>query len=264
MLFGKYASRKSEAKHPDAWNGLILSACPSITGPTGTKLYDLSGRHQVGTFGASFAPATDWARSAGQYHISMGSSKLCNFGSAVPTITGGKISVGCWFRFSTTLTNAPLIARWGSAFAYTLLVPVGSNNKMSFFINTSSGINGATTTGTYADGLWHHACGCFDGAQVGIVIDGGRSEAVFVAHTGSMVAAAAENVVLGNYSNSTGNFFTGDMDDVRISSELPVGINARARGIGFSAKRAISFGQAITFRAAWVRNRSQVIGGGLG
>ncbi len=65
MLFGRFASRRSEARYPTLWDGLIGAWCPSVQNPSGITLLDLSGYGRNGTLTNMDAP-TDWVYSAGR------------------------------------------------------------------------------------------------------------------------------------------------------------------------------------------------------
>jgi hypothetical protein len=65
MLFGKYASQKSEAKYPRLWDALEHSWFPTITGPSGTTVYDMKGNSPL--IGNGFSAAAGWERLNGRW-----------------------------------------------------------------------------------------------------------------------------------------------------------------------------------------------------
>ena len=65
MLFGKYASRKSEAKFGSLWDAKPhVAICPAIQPPSGRVVYDLSQCNRHGTI-LQATPDVAWNRTAG-------------------------------------------------------------------------------------------------------------------------------------------------------------------------------------------------------
>ena len=62
MLWGRFASRASEARYPQLWQGLSAAWCPTASGPTGLRLYDLTGYANAGTL-TNLTPDNAWSRS---------------------------------------------------------------------------------------------------------------------------------------------------------------------------------------------------------
>ena len=74
MLWGRYASQASEARYPQLWQGRVFAACPSVQGPAGLNLYDLSGGGKHGTL-VNMSVASDWLRSGGQYALNFAGTR---------------------------------------------------------------------------------------------------------------------------------------------------------------------------------------------
>jgi hypothetical protein len=115
----------------------------------------------------------------------------------------------CWIK-STTTTNTPtMIRRDGNGAAYLLRLNAG---KVEFYCNTA----GIVTTGTYADGNWHHIVGVKNGTATTLYIDGtsvGTGAATTVAQ-----AAGAQPIYLGESTSAATEMFKGTLDEVAIYS----------------------------------------------
>lgn len=64
MLFGKYASKKSEAKYPSLHDQLAVAWCPAIQSPSGLTMYSHIGRANATLAGVD--TATCWGRTNGK------------------------------------------------------------------------------------------------------------------------------------------------------------------------------------------------------
>ena len=73
MHFGKFASRKSEARYPSLWHGLQAVWSPACSSPSSSTLYDLSGWNRHGSF-VNLTPATAWSRENGTNCIACGNA----------------------------------------------------------------------------------------------------------------------------------------------------------------------------------------------
>lgn len=58
-----FARSGGEALHPECFRGLVGAWAPSLSGPTGTTMFDVSSRRNHGTL-TNMAPATDWTISS--------------------------------------------------------------------------------------------------------------------------------------------------------------------------------------------------------
>ena len=84
------------------------------------------------------------------------------------------ISVGCWFKTSTTSSNPTTLVSKMTNFTTSLmgwdLTVAASNGNLSWTPKFANG--SAIATGDYRDGNWHYAVGTHDGASPKIYVDG--------------------------------------------------------------------------------------------
>jgi len=261
-MWGRFASRRGESRYPALWDGRVAAWCPSVTGPTGTRLYDLQSQRYQGTL-TNMDPPTDWVRSSGQYALDFdGVNDYVTMPAIVPA-RGFSLSI--WFRAATTAkTRQSLFANSldASPDIYLHLERVsGAVYAMNFY--NGGGYLGASSSFTL-DLNWHHYAWVTT-----------ASGAVLYYYDGIGVGTAAGTWTPGN-DNSTAtigaivgllsDFATqGQIDDVaRYSRSLTAGeirTLSRRRGIAYEARRQ-DFGSS-GFQAAWARQRAQLIGGGL-
>ena len=136
---------------------------------------------------------------------------------AVLQITGN-ITVAAWIQFTTSQSNKPIVAKWGSSGAYALLVD-STANKISFYLRVSSTSKGAVSTKTYNNNRWCFVVGRFNGANVLLTIFDSKGniveDIIGSATAGPIDNPASTPIRIATYSNSTGAF-TGIISDVFI------------------------------------------------
>jgi hypothetical protein len=156
MLFGKYASQKSEAKYP-ALRGLLQGAfVPSIQSASGLSVYDLSAKQQLGSFNGLTEAA--WTRTKGRNSLLFPNSPA-RFDSNV-TIPAGPFSVS-FYDCVTTSTTLQARVQFKTIFTYPwafIRVNLGGYDPVTF--GPWQGANGvrATSAPTIASsvGVWQH------------------------------------------------------------------------------------------------------------
>jgi hypothetical protein len=95
MLFGKYASKKTEAKYPFLWDGLEHSWSPGITGPTGNLVYDLRGNASL--VGNGFPVSTGWSRQRGRWQYTIANTNQYFLAAKSPRVAQAKsLTVSVW------------------------------------------------------------------------------------------------------------------------------------------------------------------------
>jgi hypothetical protein len=100
MLFGKYASRQSEAAFQSLWARLDHVWAPCITPPSGNSFWDLAGRNNHGT--SSGLVGTDWDRAFGFNSLNYDGTD--NYTSMARRVFAGRatFSVMMWIRMTST------------------------------------------------------------------------------------------------------------------------------------------------------------------
>jgi hypothetical protein len=132
----------------------------------------------------------------------------------------GNMTLCAWARFSLTQANRPILARWGGDEAYLLYVDFASSDKITFITRVSEANKSATTASSYNTDTWTHFCGVFDGTNVKVLVNQGRTEDV----TGSATAGPTDNPAdvprIACYSNATTVCFTGSIAHVAIFNRV--------------------------------------------
>lgn len=244
MLWGRYASRRSEARFPTLWDGRQWSVCPSIQGPAGLNLWDTSGRGRHGVL-TNMDLATVWSRSTGLYALDCDGSNDHVRGTGNMQVQQG-VSVALWFRAKSTTKTRHSLWTNGDSSAPDYYVHIeqvsGTTYQQNSYIST--GYCGAGISFTL-DAAWHH---------YGFMIS--ADNVVKYYRDGLPMGIANQRAItqlnsvwcLGAIPSLAGIGFTaqGEMDDAgRWGRELTAGemrILARRRGISYELRRDIVFG----------------------
>lgn len=242
MLFGRYASRKSEARYPSLWEGLVGAWCPSVQGPSGVTLWDLSGQNRHGAL-VNAATSAAWARNAGRYAINLDGVDdhmlVAANGTTLQTLT-----VAFWIRKNT--------GSFGSMFQWSNTVSSGTP-FMLFRSGDIWYVDGANrVTATFSDTVWTHFAVTLTQShlwtfyQNGIAVGTYQDDATRT-HQG--------NAMQLYFGNGFASFLAGQFDDMslyrRALSASEVRTLASRRGSIFEPRRSISFGSTFRFRRGY-------------
>ncbi len=173
MLFGKYASRRSEARYPSLWDGLVGAWCPSIQSPSGTRLYDLSGRNSHGVF-TGLTPAA-WTKISGNtITTTQGAAnriEVTSGGSIVPSHLAinnfSAWSFSAWVYPTVATVNFPTLISWGR-FGASLGLQA-TTQKIEHWRNNSSNV---LSTGSVSLNQWTHVGVSQVGSTVSLWLNG--------------------------------------------------------------------------------------------
>jgi hypothetical protein len=271
MWFGKYASRAGEAKYPSLWRGLVGAWSPGITGPTGVRAFDLSGRNNHGT-ATNVSVPTFWNRSQGRYSVSFPFANDQRI--EIPSDAGQlnlperSLSVACWCRpeAAGSAVGRDMIGKYlqptNPFISYGL--EYGSFNTFSFSLGlASTGFVRLTSPASYATNSWYHVCGTYDGSSTRLFING----ALVAAESRSQsVVYNTQPLAIGRWLGNAfvDEGFVGKIDDACIYSRAlsPSEIRRLASrpGILFERREPQYARAAATFRR---RQYSQLVGGGV-
>ena len=248
MLFGRYASRASEARYPQLWLGRQWAVCPSVQGPSGLNLYDLAGGRRHGTLTNMDSP-TDWVRSQGRYALDFDgiNDYVGGFGN-IQAAFG--LTISAWFLAGSTTRSRHSIyfsSQDGSPDIYAHIELIsGSTYAPNLYIN--NGYAGVGTSFTL-DTSWHHYAWTIsaDGTTVRYYQDGRSLGSV--ANSRTIAQDNSTQSIGGNAALVTSGFGAlGQIDDVaRYGRELSGGeirLLALRRGIAYEMRRDIVFGQS--------------------
>lgn len=250
MLWGRYASQASEARYPQLWQGRVFGVCPSVQGPAGLNLYDLSGRGRHATLTNMDAP-TDWVRSTGRFALDMdGSNDFIQF-PATTAATQQTVSIHVLLRTANIIVG-------GGANTYALYVD-SLNATGAVYYATGGGVFVSVVHGGLAS-QWAHLAVVRSGLSVTFFKNG-----IQIGATQALASNTAQSL---QYIAREGLGFYASMqwDDLSIYSRpLTAGeirLLSRRRGIAYEARRDIVVGSS-GFSAYWARRQNQIIGGGV-
>lgn len=100
------------------------------------------------------------------------------------------LTVGCWIRTNSALSQYVIIKGSAATFSYYLRLQSGVNVR--FGVTTGGGATTTTTAGNQiVSGQWHHAVGVWDGATMSVYVDG-KLAAGPTAKTGTLANTTVE------------------------------------------------------------------------
>ena len=131
--------------------------------------------------------------------------------------TGGALTYSFWYKTTTEQSNTALLAHDASQYKYVTLME-DSSDRLASYIRTSSGVTSCNDggSGNYENGTWHHYATVYDrtlgSKRLKLYIDGIEKGSA----TGydEDIASGDEGINIG--SLGTGNYFTGNIDEVAI------------------------------------------------
>jgi len=138
------------------------------------------------------------------------------------------MTLECWFKTTTALTNQLMIAARDYSGA------TGSNNyemrlhsgKVMCGFYCATGYKELTSLSSYNDANWHHAAGTYDGANVRLYVDGAEVTNQALAG-GAVNSGGGAKLRLGNYANS-GAAFNGALDEMAIYATALSAVRVKA------------------------------------
>ena len=127
-----------------------------------------------------------------------------------------KFSVAAWFKTSTDYTSdAFIVNRAGSSDNMNYGIWMTNAEKIRGGFETTSGSAFFTTTPlSYNDGIWHYAVVTFDGSAITLYLDG--LPVATKTASASPDSGGEEPIRMGADSQNLGNYFIGNVDEVRI------------------------------------------------
>lgn len=252
MLFGKYASLKSEAKYPSLHDQLAVAWCPAIQSPSGLTMYSHIGRANATLTNVSLS--TCWGRSTNGKN-SVKSDGVNDYAAIrVPLSVPFTFTISATFYSTATFQNI-LISLESTSFFALLLSGAGA----PYFYSAGNLFSPPGQTVTFGTP-----------ATISVVLAVGRRELwLNGVRIGSDTNQAASSGTLSEFFRLDPSLFFTKCDLFAASvhkraltaSEL-IRLSKEPEAI-FAARKNIIGGSA-GFQAAWIRNRSQVIGGGIG
>ena len=264
MLWGRYASQASEARYPQLWQGRVFAACPSVQGPAGLNLYDLSSRGRHATLTNMDAP-TDWVRSRGQYALDFdGANDYALIGTAA-ALNPESISVSAWIRPTAVSGDYTVYAMSNAgATVYRGMWVTAGALRFAWGSAAFSSRVYTTAASTIAANTWQHVAAGHTGTGAPVIWINGISMSTTLTSSGVNTLPATQQSDIGRLGSFF--YFQGQIDDVTVFSRQLTGGEARLlavrRGIAYEARRDIVVGSS-GFSTYWARRQNQIIGGGV-
>ena len=242
MLWGRYASRASEARYPQLWQGRVFGVCPSVQGPAGVNLYDTTGGGKHGTL-VNMSAASDWLRSAGQYALNFAGTRRVS--TSRPLISGTQgFTLSAWVYPTGTTTYRTVCGNYGvgntTGVQITIWPAAGSvpANAPTLYYGVTAI---SATTGATAN-QWNHVAATRSGNAVTIFLNGVQVGS----GTNSASVGAAQNWAIGQGPDNTSEPMIGHIDDHAVYNRVltagEIRLLATRRGIAYEARRDIVFG----------------------
>ena len=213
-------------------------------------------------------PATDWVVSGGYYALDFdGTNDVVTLPVTKMVANYATLSISAWIKRDATGARHAIWASGKSSGTSAVFVRIQNTDKIQYFEETGTyAISGATSL---ASAVWYHVCWTRTNSGViiylnGVVdaVDAGRAPATFTNDAADVIGAIWS-------AGALTNFYDGQMDDVRIYnrtlSQQEVLILSQHRRIAYETTHRRSYKAAAApggFKAAWLNQRSQIIGGG--
>jgi hypothetical protein len=178
----------------------------------GATAFDFSGHGNDGVFQGD----AQWSAGYDGGAIDLGGSE--NVYAEAAQLSTGAFTVAFWFRPAESLNaNDPRqdFIYWQAGSRPHFTFNRSGDGEIGFWPNVGGDFDGpVTTTRAWAAGRWYHIAGTFDGSSFNIYVNGVLESTVL--HPGAH--ADASGMLIGARTNSR-NYFTGEMDDVRLYSK---------------------------------------------
>jgi hypothetical protein len=252
------AITRSQSDYDSLREGLVLAICPSVSGATGYRAVDVSGRGNHGTL-TNMDAASDWVVSNGMALDFDGSDDYVN----VPASYYGTGAISFWLKTTTEIGAA--LAFGTSASSSTLMyVAIGQNisGTLTNELITVATISGTAriegyTTATRTellDGNWHHVAVVQETANASykIYLDGNLKTTTVgdaTLTTFGIGVSGGDVIQFGSrrFQAAQGVYYTGQADDIRLYRRplTPPEIRqlASRRGIGLRSQKQTMFYQ---------------------
>lgn len=121
------------------------------------------------------------------------------------------MTVEAWIKVNTfTLTDQTIISKGDNSWR---LQRNGSSNNLQFALTIGGAVHYVIGGRNVNDGEWHHIAGMYDGSLIYLYIDGTLDG--YTAASGS-IDNSSYPVYIGENAQSTGRYFKGQIDEVRI------------------------------------------------
>jgi hypothetical protein len=247
------AITRSQSDYDSLREGLVLAICPSVSGATGYRAVDVSGRGNHGTL-TNMTPE-DWVSSNGLALDFDGSNDYVLTANSLlsgSTATTTVFSMSSWFYITSLPSGRRQIcpARTSGTGLFAALLELGSGKI------TIRADNGGVAVYAFADtedaptNQWVHVCGTWNGAtKVATLYKNGIQLGTvdYSASTANPATAQEWLIAALRYDASLIHYFPGQIDDSRVYGRLltpsEIRLLASKRGIGLRSQKQTMFYQ---------------------
>jgi len=225
-----YFRRKlGQPKYPGLWEGCAWAACPSVMGPCGETLFDLSGRGNHGSL-SGFTLSGAVAMSGGRYSLVLPGNRYIQAASPVFQYP---VSLAAWVRPTATPATVQRVLCVAQSAAVGPLLSIHINGA-AFVAQAFGGGTGDAQGGTVTAGEWHHIAGVFGPSSQVLYVNGIQAAATSVA----VSIAGVNEIQVGALEFATGiQYLTGNVDDLRVYGRYlsagEIRLLAQSRGVAY-------------------------------
>jgi len=217
--------------------GLVGAWCPSVSGPYGYRLPDLSGYGNHGTL-TNMDPGSDWVVSGkGALDFVDGSDDYISIGAADGLRITGNISVSAWVYPRSTNKLAICVHGAGNVAAYGMVYSWLTIKNLTWW-NSANG-SALNTTDTFDLDRWHHFVGTRGPNGLALYANG-----IQVASNSSTESGSGDTsgiLAFGRFGSFSGYQSSSIIDDIRIYNrpllQSEIRLLASERGIGLKPER---------------------------
>jgi|688.fasta_scaffold102807_2 hypothetical protein len=233
------AITRSQSDYDSLREGLVLAICPSVSGATGYRAVDVSGRGNHGTL-TNMEPE-DWVSSNGvaldfnaaTERVVVANKREFQFDNT------SRFSVSVWLynKGSSGLTFPHVCTGQGSNNNFAWTIEVNASTNAIVYGVAKAFVNSVGVSASASTNQWIHAVLVYDGSQVTGYKDGvATSPASW--NLGTVSASDLDIWVGVQKDDTTGRRFNGSVDDFRVYNRVltPAEIRRLASGRGVGLK----------------------------
>jgi hypothetical protein len=235
------AITRSQSDYDSLREGLVLAICPSVSGATGYRAVDVSGRGNHGTL--TNMTSDDWVVSGGAGALDFDNvDDQIAINSNIQSFTANSRSVSFFVKFNAVNANSYVVGNESDAGSgFGLGIYLRSTGVVRCY-NYNANTGALDTFSTLSANVFYHYCMTFDGTTTRAYLNGLLDNS----RTGDSGTSSLTNYLIGKWQQ--GNLFlNGQLDDLRFYSKVltPPEIRqlASKRGIGLRSQKQTMFYQ---------------------
>ncbi len=205
-------TNKTEYYDGTGWYEIVDEYASGFIGP-GTNYFDT----KLYTGNGSTQSIGGYINGSGSFN---GSSSYIDTNYTFPA--DSSYSISCWFNTSNTsqMTIYSDINSSADSQSSRISLRLMSSGNFGLIIGNSSTswINESVSSSSYLDGNWHHIVQVVNGTSVKLYADGNTTPIADLTSTVSAGTLGEQSLIFGRLGHYNGQYFNGDIDQVRIYS----------------------------------------------